>query len=37
MIKYLLISKIRALLLKKEVHTCPIHKEMIEFYSVFLA
>lgn len=36
MIKFLLVSKIRSLLVKKEFATCEVHKEMVEFYSVFL-
>jgi hypothetical protein len=32
-----IIAAIRRIIAKPEVHTCPIHKEMVEFYSAFLA
>jgi hypothetical protein len=35
--KYTILIKIRALLKKPEILSCPIHKEMVEFYSLFLA
>jgi hypothetical protein len=32
-----LIAALRRIIAKPEVHTCQIHKEMVEFYSIFLA